>query len=193
MSGGIRLVVGLGNPGDRYAHTPHNIGFDALDELADRNQLRFCRGFLLRGWVATWQVGPSPVRLLKPRTFMNRSGESVARALRRYRVRPEEMLLVYDDLELPLGRTRIRKKGSAAGHNGVASVIQALGGSTGFPRLRLGVGPRPDGAELVDFVLSPWPETAGDKVAGLRARAADAVLRVVRDGVDKAMNEFNAG
>jgi len=193
MAPGIRLVVGLGNPGSRYAQTPHNIGFDVLEALAAREGLRFRRGFLLRGWAATWQRDPSPVRLLKPRTYMNRSGDSVARALRRWRLRPEEMLLVYDDLELPLGRLRMRKQGGAGGHNGVSSVIQGLGGASGFPRLRIGVGPRPAGNALVEYVLSPWPESAKDNVAGVIPRAVEAVSRALRDGVEAAMNEFNAG
>jgi PTH1 family peptidyl-tRNA hydrolase len=193
MAPGIRLVVGLGNPGSRYAQTPHNIGFDVLEALAAREKLRFRRGFLLRGWVSTWQREPSPVFLLKPRTFMNRSGESVVRALRRWGLRPEEMLLVYDDLELPLGRLRLRKQGGAGGHNGVSSVIAALGGEKDFPRLRVGVGPRPAGDSLVEYVLGPWPATAMDQVSGATTRAVEAVSRALRDGVDAAMNEFNAG
>lgn len=193
MSARIQLVVGLGNPGSLYENSPHNIGFEVLDELAERAGARFRRGFGLRAWVSTWQRDPSALRLLKPRTYMNRSGDSVSRALRRWKLSPEEILLVYDDLELPLGRLRLRKRGSAGGHNGVTSVIRELGDSQEFPRLRVGVGPRPPGADLVRYVLSPWPEEVRDTVEAARRRAADAVEAVLTDGFDKAMNNFNAG
>ena len=193
MASDIRLLVGLGNPGRRFDNTPHNIGFEVLDELASRHALRFRRCFRLPGRAALWQKEPSPLRLLKPRTFMNRSGEAVAKAIRLWGFAPEQVLVVYDDLELPLGRMRLRKKGSAGGHNGLSSVIQSLGGSQDFPRLRLGVGPRPAGDELVSYVLSPWKAEAADDVAALRKRGADALDRALRDGLDAAMNFFNAG
>jgi len=193
MSADIRLVVGLGNPGAQYQNTPHNIGFEVLDLMAEQAGARFRRGFGLQAWVSTWHRDPSALRLLKPRTFMNRSGDSVGRALRRWKLPPEQMLLVYDDLELPLGRLRLRKRGSAGGHNGVTSVIRALGDSTEFPRLRIGVGPRPPGADLIRHVLSPWPDETREAVQAARQRAAEAVEAVLTDGFDKAMNIFNAG
>ncbi len=193
MSASIRLVVGLGNPGPRYDNTPHNIGFETLDALAARENLRFRRGFGLRSWVSTWHRDPPGVRLLKPLTFMNRSGEAVAKAVRRWKLSPEQILIVYDDLELPLGRLRLRKRGSAGGHNGVTSVIQSLGNSQDFPRLRIGVGPRPPGEQLIDYVLSPWPDTCAEQVSQTRNRAADAVTRVLQGDFEAAMNEFNAG
>lgn len=193
MSSRIQLAVGLGNPGPRYENTPHNIGFEALDRVARRAGIRFRRGFGLRGWVSTWQRDPHTVRLLKPRTFMNASGESVARAVRRWGLSPEQVLLVFDDLDLPLGRLRVRKRGGAGTHNGVASVIRCLDGSEAFPRVRVGVGPRPPGEDLVEYVLSPWPEDARERVDAIRERAADAVERVLRGDLQAAMNEFNAG
>lgn len=193
MSSSIQLVVGLGNPGAGYANTPHNIGFEALDTLAERHKLRFKRGFGLRAWVSAWHREPSPVRLLKPRTFMNRSGEAVARAVRRWNLSPEQVLIVYDDLELPLGRLRLRKRGGAGGHNGVTSVIRSLGDSQEFPRLRIGVGPRPPGEELIRYVLSPWKDETARRVEEARNRAADAVAAVLQGDFDAAMNQFNAG
>jgi len=193
MSARIQLVVGLGNPGSIYQNTPHNIGFETLDTLADRQGIRFRRAFGLQAWASTWHRDPSPLRLLKPRTFMNRSGESVSRALRRWKLQPEQILLVYDDLELPLGRLRLRKRGSAGGHNGVTSVIRALGDSPEFPRLRIGVGPRPPGSDLIRYVLSPWPDETRETVQAARQRAAEAIEAVLTDGFDKAMNIFNAG
>lgn len=189
----IRLVVGLGNPGERYDHTPHNIGFEVLDTLAKRHELRFRRVFGLQAWGATWHVAESDVRLLKPRTFMNRSGVAVRKALRRWKVEPEEMLLVFDDVALPLGRLRIRKKGSAGGHNGVTSVIRELDNLEDFPRLRLGVGPRPSGDQLISYLLGRWSPEAETKVAELREQGALALERILRDGVTPAMNHFNSG
>ncbi|MCC5843899.1 MAG: aminoacyl-tRNA hydrolase [Verrucomicrobia bacterium] len=191
MRSSIQLVVGLGNPGPAYDNTPHNIGFEVLDLLAARHNLRFKRGFGLRSWVSAWHREPSPVRLLKPRTFMNRSGEAVAKAVRRWKLSPENVLIVYDDLELPLGRLRLRKRGSAGGHNGVTSVIRCLGDSQEFPRLRIGVGPRPPGEELIRYVLSPWRDENMKRVEESRNRAADAVTSVLQGDFEAAMNQFN--
>ncbi len=191
MSSSIQLVVGLGNPGRIYRDTPHNIGFEVLDLLAARQNLRFKRGFGLRSWVSTWHREPSPVRLLKPRTFMNRSGEAVARAVRKWKLSPENVLIVYDDLELPLGRLRLRKRGSAGGHNGITSVIRGLEDSQEFPRLRIGVGPRPPGEELIRYVLSPWKDEVQKQVEESRNRAADAVTFVLEGDFEAAMNQFN--
>lgn len=191
MSSSIQLVVGLGNPGRIYRDTPHNIGFEVLDLLAARQNLRFKRGFGLRSWVSTWHREPSSVRLLKPRTFMNRSGEAVARAVRKWKLSPENVLIVYDDLELPLGRLRLRKRGSAGGHNGITSVIRGLEDSQEFPRLRIGVGPRPPGEELIRYVLSPWKDEVQKQVEESRNRAADAVTFVLEGDFEAAMNQFN--
>ena len=193
MSASIQLVVGLGNPGPKYDNTPHNIGFEALDVLAAQQNLRFRRGFGLRAWVSTWHRDPSAVRLVKPRTFMNRSGEAVARAVRRWNLSPENVLIVYDDLELPLGRLRLRKRGSAGGHNGVTSVIHGLGESQDFPRLRIGVGPRPSGEELIRYVLSPWKDEVAEQVSQTRNRAAEAITCALQGDFEAAMNQFNAG
>jgi len=190
---GIRLVVGLGNPGERYRHTPHNIGFEVLDTLAERHQFRFRRAFGLQAWGATWQVGGSSVRVVKPRTYMNRSGVAVRKAMRRWKISPEELLLVFDDVAFPLGRLRIRKKGSAGGHNGVTSVIRELNNVEDFPRLRLGVGPRPSGDKLIDYLLGSWSPEQETQVAKLREQGADALERILRDGLTPSMNILNSG
>lgn len=124
---------------------------------------------------------------------MNRSGEAVQAALRRWRISPEEMLLVYDDVALPLGCLRIRQRGSAGGHNGVTSVIQALNNLEDFPRLRLGVGPRPPGDQLIDYLLGAWQPEAADQVSALREKGADALERILRDGLTPSMNHLNSG
>lgn len=124
---------------------------------------------------------------------MNRSGEAVARAVRRWNLSPENVLIVYDDLELPLGRLRLRKRGSAGGHNGVTSVIHGLGESQDFPRLRIGVGPRPSGEELIRYVLSPWKDEVAEQVSQTRNRAAEAITCTLQGDFEAAMNQFNAG
>jgi PTH1 family peptidyl-tRNA hydrolase len=183
------LVVGLGNPGPDYEDTRHNAGFLAVDRLSEAT------GISLGGEAAQSRIGEGTWRgqglaLAEPLTFMNRSGPAVAALLRRYRLEPARMLLVYDDLALPVGRIRLRGKGSAGGHNGVRSVIETLG-STEFPRLRIGVGDSfPPGGQ-VDHVLSPF---AGDERAALDAAldaAAEAALTFARDGLETAMNRHN--
>jgi len=189
----IRMVVGLGNPGSRYRNTPHNIGFEVLDTLAEAHGLRFRRAFGLQARGVTWQREGSAIRLLQPQTFMNRSGISVSKALKSWKLEPEDMLLVYDDVELPLGRMRLRASGGAGGHNGVTSVIRELGGTKTFPRLRLGVGPRPPGDQLTDYLLSPWGPEADTEVSALRTGGMKAVERVLSEGLTAAMNHFNSG
>ena len=187
-----RLIVGLGNPGERYAHTPHNIGFDVLDRLAVEEGLRFRRAFGLQAWASSWHGTGPLLYLLKPRTYMNRSGVAVRKALRRWKLSPEQVLLVYDEVSLPLGRLRIRPRGGAAGHNGVTSVIQELDNLTDFPRLRLGVGPRPPGDQLISYLLGSWDADKASEVDALCQLGVSALRAIVRDGVEPAMNQFNA-
>lgn len=188
----IRLIVGLGNPGERYENTPHNIGFEVLDRLAAEEGLRFRRAFGLQSGVSTWHVAGSRIRLLKPRTFMNASGVAVRKAVKRWKLPPEQVLLVYDEVSLPLGRLRIRPRGGAAGHNGVASVIRELDNMTDFPRLRLGVGPRPSGDKLIDYLLGRWDADKAPLVEAERRLGVSALRAVAREGVETAMNTFNA-
>jgi PTH1 family peptidyl-tRNA hydrolase len=187
-----RLIVGLGNPGEHYAHTPHNIGFDVLDRLAVEEGLRFRRAFGLQAWASSWHGAGPLLYLLKPRTYMNRSGVAVRKALRRWKLSPEQVLLVYDEVSLPLGRLRIRPRGGAAGHNGVTSVIQELDNLTDFPRLRLGVGPRPPGDQLISYLLGSWDADKASEVDALCQLGVSALRAIVRDGVEPAMNQFNA-
>ena len=192
MPSPIRLVVGLGNPGANYEHTRHNVGFEVLDRLAEMSDLRFKRSFLLRGRVSTWQSGPLRVRLLKPQTYMNASGLAVRKAMKRDRLAPEQVLVVFDDVELPVGKLRLRKQGGAGGHNGVKSIVDALDGAKNFARLRVGVGPRPSGDALIDYVLGRWPETDADAVNNLLNSGANAVTQAMQDSLDVVMNQINA-
>ena len=196
-----RLIVGLGNPGPDYAGTRHNAGFMALDRLADRLGVALDTE-AAGAFCAEAALPPDPdgddrqsggdlaVALAKPLAFMNRSGPPVAALLDRYGLTADDLLLVYDDLALPLGALRLRGKGSAGGHNGVQSVIEALG-STEFPRLRVGVGNSfPPGGQ-VDFVLSPFDDAEREAADAALDEAADAALTFARDGLTAAMNRHN--
>ena len=184
------LVVFLGNPGPKYDCTRHNAGFMTGDALARKlgvsiNRLRF------KALTATAEIGGQKVLLMKPQTFMNLSGEAVGQAARFYKLPPERVLVVSDEVSLPLGRLRIRQKGSAGGHNGLKSIIAALG-SEGFPRVRVGVGapPHPD-YDMADWVLSVFRNQDLEEMQHAAAEAADAVVCYISDGPERAMNRFN--
>ena len=186
----IRWVVGLGNPGAEYSDTRHNVGFDVLDALVASEGLNWKRHFAWPAWSATWRMEDGhKVVLVKPRTFMNRSGKVLLKALRRG-VLADEILVVYDDIDLPCGGLRLRAGGGGGGHNGVQSVTDALG-TAQFPRLRVGIGPRPKGEKLVEYVLGHWSEEQKMAQETVRPRAVSAVKTAVTESVERAMNEFN--
>lgn len=184
------LVAGLGNPGKRYARTRHNVGFEVVDELARRAAASFRRSWRFPGELAEVREDGDRLLLLKPRTYMNRSGQAVGPVLRRKGLALAELIVIVDDTELACGAVRLRRRGSAGGHNGLKSVIASLG-SDEFIRLRVGVGGRPDDREMVDHVLSGFTPDERDVVDEAVSRAADAVWAVIRDGVDYAMNRYN--
>lgn len=184
------LVVGLGNMGDEYEHTRHNVGFEVIDALADSLDIPVQR-LKYKALTNTAEVGGQKVLLMKPVTFMNLSGEAVEQAASFYKVPPEHVLVISDEVALPPGKLRIRPSGSAGGHNGLKNIIAHLH-SDQFPRIRVGVGqkPHPD-YDMADWVLGkPQGEdrTAIDQAV---KRAAQAVASVIQDGPDKAMNKFN--
>jgi peptidyl-tRNA hydrolase, PTH1 family len=185
------LVVGLGNPGDEYAATRHNVGFMVAEELARR-----CGGqWSVRGGLyaqARVRIGPTPVVLCKPLTYMNNSGTAVAEILRYTGSDASALLVVADDLALPLGKLRLRKRGSDGGHNGLTSVIFELN-SNEFTRLRCGIGPEttPPRGMMADFVLSPFDRNEAPEAGAMIRRAADAVSEVAREGYTSAMNKFS--
>ncbi|MEQ1749743.1 MAG: aminoacyl-tRNA hydrolase [Prosthecobacter sp.] len=189
--GGVapRLIVGLGNPGLEYHDTRHNIGFMVVDELARRMKISFTMEKSWHGLVAKFPGG----WLLKPQTYMNDSGRS-ARALSQfYKVTPSETLVIYDDVDLALGRTRLRLAGSAGGHNGMKSLISSLG-TDAFPRLKLGIATesgRPDGDRLVGHVLGKFSDDEKPTLQIIIQRAADAVISSLQSGLGAAMNLFN--
>lgn len=185
----LHLVVGLGNIGAQYAGTRHNVGFLVVDEVARRGNANFRKG-KFRGDEATVHIGGHRVLLLKPSTYMNLSGDAVSAAARFYKIPSERILIVYDDVYLPVGRLRLRSKGSAGGHNGLTHVINRLG-TDDVPRLRVGVGEPPPEMELIDYVLSRFLGSEKPLIEDAVQRAAGAVDTWVRDGMEPAMNKWN--
>lgn len=187
-----KLIVGLGNPGVKYAKTRHNVGWMALEAFAQKHGVQIDRsGF--QGLYGEMRWGPmaEKVLLLKPLTFMNLSGRSVAEAARFYRINPEDILILYDDMDLEVGRLRLRAQGSAGGHNGMKSLIQELG-TQEIPRLKIGVGRPAPGWQVIDWVLAPFGADDAASLAGLLPKAVEAVESFLSDGMLKAMNHYNA-
>ena len=190
-TGGVDwLVVGLGNPGDQYEHTRHNVGFAVADELAERCRVPLQR-LKFRALTNTVTLGGQKVLLMKPVTYMNLSGEAVREAAAFYKVPPEHILVLSDEVALPPGKLRVRKAGSAGGHNGLKNIIAHLG-SDQFPRIRLGVGqkPHPD-YDMADWVLGKPQGEDKKAVEAAVVRAADAVECLLAKGPEEAMNRFN--
>jgi len=185
----VKLIAGLGNPGESYANTPHNVGFDVVDVLAKRleTEWRNSSGFHAR--VARTAFAGETLMLVKPQTFMNLSGSSVVPLLRYYGGEPQDLTVVLDDADLPLGRLRIRSAGGSGGHRGLASVIEALG-TEAFSRVRLGVG-REERRGLVDHVLGKFDETRLSVVRATVEAAADAVMCLIENGLNESMNRYN--
>ncbi len=185
----MKLIVGLGNPGAQYRQTRHNVGFEALDELAESMGFAFAKE-KYRGQIAQGSWNNSRVLLLKPLTYMNKSGESVALAARNNVDNPEDILVIYDDVDLPLGRIRIRKEGSPGTHNGMKSVVERLG-VRNVPRLRMGVGQDKANGDLSDHVLGKFKPDEKKIVTDMIHRSAQAALMVLETGLESAMNEYN--
>lgn len=184
------LVVGLGNPGPKYEWTRHNMGFLVIDELAEREKLPVQK-LKYRALTNTVTLGGQSVLLMKPTTYMNLSGESVGEAARFYKIPPQRVLVISDDVALPQGKLRIRRSGSAGGHNGLKNIISHLG-SDQFPRIKVGVGgkPHPD-HDMADWVLGKFTGQDKKVMEEAIARAADAVTLLLEQGVDQAMAKFN--
>jgi len=181
------LIVGLGNPGPEHIGARHNIGFEVVDRLAAKSGVEFeaCRGKAL---VTAIRVGGEPVTLAKPQTFMNLSGLAVRALLDKYGLPPAALLVVYDDLDLPLGQLRLLPRGSSGGHRGMESVITAVG-TADFPRLRIGIG-RPVG-DAAAYVLSRFLPEEEEPVRTVLETAVAALESVLQEGLDRAMNKFN--
>ena len=184
----MRLIVGLGNPGREYEQTPHNLGFLALDALAARGGIRITRPEA-KSLVGRGELAGQAVVLAKPQTMMNLSGVAIRMLLEKYEANPAEMIALVDDVDLPWGMLRIRERGRAGTHNGMKSVVQAVG--TEFIRVRLGVGPDKVWGELRDYVLRPMGRAEREAAEQMSAEAAEAVELILSDGVSKAMSKFN--
>jgi len=182
-------VVGLGNPGEEYANTPHNLGFLVIDRLAENHSIRVNRRDS-RALVGMGEISGHPVMLAKPQTFMNLSGSSLAPLMEKHGLTPQELVLVYDELDLPWTALRIKPKGSSANHNGVESVIRSLG-TKDFARVRLGIHPGHPIRDGADFVLSPFRRQQQKELNELVGYAADAVSSIIAEGVEKAMTKYN--
>lgn len=184
------IIVGLGNPTAEYAGTRHNVGFDVIDQIADKYNIsvteRKHRAFCGKGI-----IGGQKVILVKPQTYMNLSGESVRSVLDFYKVDVEtELLVIFDDISLDVGQLRIRKKGSAGGHNGIKNIIQHLGTNV-FHRIKVGVGEKPKGYDLADYVLGHFSKGEKEQMEEGYNKAVNAVELMLQGEVDAAMNEFN--
>jgi len=184
------LVVFLGNPGTRYEGTRHNAGFMAADAMAKAKGLAINKS-RFRALTCTCKIGEESVMLMKPQTYMNLSGEAVAQAVKFYKIEPQHVIVVSDETALPIGKLRIRKKGSAGGHNGLKNIIAHLGTEV-FPRIRIGVGapPHPD-YDMADWVLATFKNKDADDMAEACARTAEAIECYILKGAEKAMNLYN--
>ena len=190
-SGGVEwLLVGLGNPGTKYESTRHNMGWLALDSLMEKESFKLSK-LRFKAWTGILEKNGNKILVMKPQTYMNLSGEAVGAAARFYKIPPEHVLVVSDDIDLPVGKLRLRAFGSAGGHNGLKNIIQHLG-SDRFPRIKVGVGsPKQAGYEVVDWVIGmPMGEEQKILLDALD-RAAQAIPAVITQGMDKAMNRFN--
>lgn len=185
------LIVGLGNPGKKYENTRHNAGFLAMDKLADEEGFQF-KKLKFQALIADEMIGGKRCLLMKPQTMMNNSGEAIYEAASYYNIPDENIIVIYDDISLDVGKTRIRRKGSAGGHNGIKSIINCLG-SDEFPRVKVGVGKKPNAKyDLVDWVLGNFPKEQKDDLDSALKNSIEAAKLIVNDEIDKAMNLYNS-
>ncbi len=187
----VKLVVGLGNPGREYEWTPHNVGFMAVEALAERLECRLRTSSRFEARLGAAVYRGQDLLLVEPQTFMNASGRAVGAILRYRKLTPADLVVVVDDADLALGALRLRKQGSSGGHRGLISIEEALG-TTAYERVRIGIGRGQDRRTLIDHVLSAFTAAERETVAAVTQQVADAVLCAVELGVDTAMNRYNA-
>jgi PTH1 family peptidyl-tRNA hydrolase len=184
----VKIIVGLGNPGGHYEGTRHNIGFQVVDRLAEINHIlistkRF-KTLYGRGWIDSQRV-----LLVKPMTFMNRSGEAVKKAIHFFQVGTEDLIVIHDDLDLSFGRLRFKRRGNDGGHQGVRSIIESMGKNT-FLRLKVGIGRPPQGMDPAEYVLTSFDEIQKTHLEGILSRAAESLMVMLLEGIEKAMNRY---
>ena len=185
----MKLLVGLGNPGSEYSRNRHNMGFLCLNHFAKSHKLAFSQR-QSKARVAKGEVGGEPVILVKPTTYMNASGVAVTSLVRQWKIPQSDILIIHDDMDLPLGKIRLKPKGSAAGHHGIESIIASLG-SQDFPRLRVGIGRPGDTGGTIDYVLGDFLPSERDLVEEVIARVSKAIDCFIAEGLEKAMSKFN--
>ena len=185
----MKVIVGLGNPGKKYENTRHNIGFAAIDYIAEKEGININTG-KHKALVGTGYIDGVKVLLVKPQTFMNLSGESLRPIMDFYKLEPEDFLVIFDDIDLDVGRIRVRRKGSAGGHNGMKSIISHLG-SMEFPRIKIGVGAKPAGYDLADYVLGHFTRADREILEERFEDVYDAAKLIVGDDITEAMNRHN--
>jgi PTH1 family peptidyl-tRNA hydrolase len=183
------VVIGLGNPGRKYAETRHNVGFWVVELLASKHKIKISK-LKFKALYGEGVICGKRVLLVMPQTYMNLSGESVRDIISWYKISVKNIIIIYDDIDLPTGRIRVRPKGSAGTHNGMRSVIYQIM-SDEFPRVRVGIDKPPEGWDLADYVLSKFSKEDKEKIAKAVVNAADAVETIIDLGVDQAMNKFN--
>lgn len=185
----MKLIVGLGNPGMQYAATRHNIGFEVIDSIAETYNISVIKN-KYKALIGDGNIAGEKVILMKPQTYMNLSGEAVKACMEFHKISQEDLIVIYDDVSLEVGQLRIRKSGSAGGHNGIKNIIAQIG-TQEFPRVRFGVGEKPAGWDLANYVLGRFPEEEM-KIVGPRIMdAVKATEMMIKSGIDKAMNNYN--
>lgn len=183
------VIVGLGNPGKTYANTRHNVGFDTIDLLAERNNIKVNK-IKFKSVYGEGNINGEKVVLVKPQTYMNNSGETVRDIASFFKLKPQEIIVIVDDIDIEFAGVRIRKKGSAGSHNGLKSIIHLLG-SEDFPRIKIGIGKRHEGQRLSDFVLSRFSKDERKIIEESLIYSAEAVETILKDGIEASMNQFN--
>lgn len=185
----MKLIVGLGNPGMQYAATRHNIGFEVIDSISDAYNIQVVKN-KYKALIGEGMIAGEKVILMKPQTYMNLSGEAVKACMEFHKIAIEDLIVIYDDISLEVGQLRLRESGSAGGHNGIKNIIAHLG-TQQFNRIRFGVGEKPAGWDLANYVLGRFPEEEMKVVAPQTVEAAKAVELIIRSGMSKAMNQYN--
>lgn len=185
----MKVIIGLGNPGKKYEDTRHNVGFMTIDKISDKWGIPVHQG-KFRALVGEGRIESEKVLLMKPQTYMNLSGESVAEVLKFYKVTPDDILVIYDDLDLPTGQLRLREKGSAGGHNGIKSLIQHTG-TQEFKRIKVGIGRPESGRNVSDYVLQPFAGSDQSQIEKAIDQASQASVMWTKDSFLKVMNHFN--
>ena len=189
MSGITHIVVGLGNPDRKYENTRHNAGFIGVDKLAEKYGVTIDR-LKYKSYCATVEIGDKRVLLMKPQTYMNNSGQAVVEAMNFYKIPPENVVIIFDDISLDVGLMRVKRKGSDGGQKGMRSIIYLSGKDT-FPRVKIGIGHKPEKWDLADWVLSQFTDSERKTIDDMADTAADAVERILDGDIDKAMNLYN--